>query len=543
MTKPANSVKPVREGQKQKDKKPVVIPKSIKFAAEKTKSRISFAIPGRYILQNRKGMFAIVRISEDTKMSPSIVTKVFKATASDIDLTEDQIFALEPVELDSLSESNQPGPKNSSVGNKLGKKTRAPNVLAKGWWMFRKGKDGKTAKAYIGGRISGRRLLALLDPAQAPKPKTEVVDQIGKKPVVDTKKIAELTKIYKKLGEGIKQAKERLTTLKRATSKISLKAKIKEAMEKRKEIADQIKALKSGVKVEAKPAETKPKVDAKPKATQVKTKADISALSPSQQVSFKKLKTQGTELVKKIKEFQTKMESLKSKPAKAKVQSAIDELMKLKNAIAKKLQMYLKKARDKNTEPKEAAVVKKPEPAKAEPKAVKVKPKAPAKKPEPMSQEKKEAKAEVKDRESKIDVLVEKHDSLKEKIEKIKDPRQKAKLQSAIDAINKRIEINAAKKSGANSRLKSTSAEDIYFQTYSGAVQHAVDTATKKGYGYDQDDYDRIVANNSKKPSAGKTTKFILPLIKEGKRSGLTVAVYCTDANTPKPYELTYYIH
>lgn len=557
--KPATAT-PVRQGQKPaKAKKPVVIPKSIEYAAEKTKSRVSFAIPGRYILQNRKGMFAIVRISEETKMSPSIVTKVFKATASDLDLTAEQIFALEPVDFDSLSESNQPGPKNSSVGNKLGKKTRAPNVLAKGWWMFRKGKDGKTAKAFIGGRISGRRLLALLDPSQAPKPKTEVKDEIGTKPPVDKKKIAELTKVYKKLGEAIKTAKERLPTLKRATAKLSLKAKIKEAMEKRKELGEQIKALKSGGKVDAKPS-AKP-ADAKPvKPAAVKPKADISALSPSQQTSYKKLKTKGTEIVKKIKELQTKMESLKSKPAKAKVKSAIDELVKLKEAITKKLQTYLKKARDKANgtakpaapeaekpaAPKPARKPRAPKvekPAEVEPEAEK--PKAPQQDAERKANKQQAAK-EVKERNSKIDSLVERHDNLKAMIEKTKNPAQRKKLQVQVDALNKRIEINAAKLNGANSKLKSNSSskEQVYFPTYSKAVQYALEQAEKKGYSYDEDESFRIIATGTKKPSAGKTTKFILPLLKNGKEThkGLAVQVYNTEKDTD-PYELNYYIN
>lgn len=565
--KPA-SVTPVRQGQdKQKAKKPVVIPKSIKFAAEKTKSRISFAIPGRYILQNRKGMFAIVRISEDTKMSPSIVTKVFKATASDIDLTADQIFALEPVDFDSLSESNQPGAKNSSVGNKLGKKTRAPNVLAKGWWMFRKGKDGKTAKAYIGGRMSGRRLLGLLDPTQAAKPKTEVKDEIGDKPVVDKKKIAELTKVYKKLGEGIKQAKERLTTLKRATAKISLKAKIKEAMAKRKELAEQIKTLKAGGKIEAPKADKKPTVKpdvVKPTEKPAKPKQDISALSPSQQNSYKKLKTEGLSVVKKIKEFQAKLESLKSKPAKAKVQAAIDELVKIKEKIAKKLGAYLKKAREKangEAKPVEAPAPKpprKPRAPKAEP-VVEAKPEVkPEAKPTPKEKpkadpevterkiKKREATKEISERERKINDLVDQHDKLKAMVEKTKNPQQRAKLQNSLNALNKRIELNAAKISGANSKLKSNSSgkEQVYFPTYSAAVQYALEQAEKKGYSYDEDDSFRIIATGTKKPSPGKTTKFILPLQKNGKdaNKGLSVQVYNAE-RAQDTYELNYYIN
>jgi hypothetical protein len=402
----------------------------------------------------------------------------------------------------------------------------------------------------------------LIDPSQAPKPKTEVKDEIGTKPPVDKKKIAELTKVYKKLGEAIKTAKERLPTLKRATAKISLKAKIKEAMEKRKDLGEQIKALKSGGKVEAKPSAKPAKpAEAKPvKPTAVKPKADISALSPSQQTSYKKLKTKGTEIVKKIKELQTKMESLKSKPAKAKVKSAIDELVKLKEAITKKLQTYLKKARDKaNSEAKPAAPkaekpsaskpARKPRAPKVE-KPAEVKPEA--EKPKATQQDaerkanKQQATKEVKERNSKIDALVEKHDKLKALMEKIKNPAQRKKLQVQVDSLNKRIEINAAKLTGANSKLKSNSSdkEQVYFPTYSEAVQYALEQAEKKGYSYDEDESFRIIATGTKKPAPGKTTKFILPLLKNGKETskGLAVQVYNAEKDTDT-YELNYYIN
>lgn len=156
-----------------KKEKPVKIPKSIAFAAEKTKSRIVKAVPGRYILKNRKGMFVVVRFKEETRYTASVGTKLFSASSTE-HAVEDY-FTVE-------SESNQPGARNSAAGNKLGKKNHAKGMMAAGWWLFAKRADGKMQKAYIGGRISGRRLLGLLDPSTV---KTEA----PKKEVAKTKKL------------------------------------------------------------------------------------------------------------------------------------------------------------------------------------------------------------------------------------------------------------------------------------------------------------------------------------------------------------------
>lgn len=137
-----------------------VVPKSIAFAAEKTKSRIVKAVPGRYILKNRKGMFVVVRFKEETRYTASVGTKLFSASSTENDVED--YFVVE-------SESNQPGARNSAAGNKLGKKNHAKGMMAAGWWLFAKRADGKMQKAYIGERISGRRLLGLLDPSTVAK--------------------------------------------------------------------------------------------------------------------------------------------------------------------------------------------------------------------------------------------------------------------------------------------------------------------------------------------------------------------------------------
>lgn len=151
--------------------KPDEIPKSIAFAVEKTKSRIVKAVPGRYILKNRKGMFVVVRFKEETRYTASVGTKLFSASSTEYDVED--YFVVE-------SESNQPGARNSAAGNKLGKKNHAKGMMAPGWWLFVKRADGKLQKAYIGGRISGRRLLGLLDPSTVAKEEPKVTNKESK---------------------------------------------------------------------------------------------------------------------------------------------------------------------------------------------------------------------------------------------------------------------------------------------------------------------------------------------------------------------------
>lgn len=83
--------------------------------------------------------------------------------------------------------------------------------------------------------------------------------------------------------------------------------------------------------------------------------------------------------------------------------------------------------------------------------------------------------------------------------------------------------------------------KELIFKTYSDAIQYALNLAKKKGYTYDEDEYFRIVATGSKKPSVGKTTRISLPLYKKrGKEKGvMNINVY---GLTNGKYELTGYV-
>lgn len=84
---------------------------------------------------------------------------------------------------------------------------------------------------------------------------------------------------------------------------------------------------------------------------------------------------------------------------------------------------------------------------------------------------------------------------------------------------------------------------DLYFNTYSAAVQYAKAQAEKKGYEVDEDDWQDKVATGPRKPSKDKTVRHTLKLTKNGKpvRQGLSIQVY-NRGSDKNPYELNYYV-
>jgi hypothetical protein len=83
---------------------------------------------------------------------------------------------------------------------------------------------------------------------------------------------------------------------------------------------------------------------------------------------------------------------------------------------------------------------------------------------------------------------------------------------------------------------KSSSGYDLYHKDFSSAMQHAYAHAKKKGYVVSNDDIDNKVAMGPKKPSSGKTNKYILDTNKKQK-------VHIQVANLDnKRYELNMYI-
>jgi ribosomal protein L20A (L18A) len=80
----------------------------------------------------------------------------------------------------------------------------------------------------------------------------------------------------------------------------------------------------------------------------------------------------------------------------------------------------------------------------------------------------------------------------------------------------------------------------INHKTFSSAVQHAMMQAEKQGYEIDSDEWDDKVATGPRKPSAGKTNKYTIALMKNGKetRRNLQMQVYYDEGR----YELNMYI-
>ena len=77
---------------------------------------------------------------------------------------------------------------------------------------------------------------------------------------------------------------------------------------------------------------------------------------------------------------------------------------------------------------------------------------------------------------------------------------------------------------------------ELYHKTFSGAMQHAYDHAKKKGFTVDPKEIDNKVATGPKKPSSGKTNRYILGTDKRKK-------VHIQVANLDnKRYELNMYI-
>ncbi|MBF84605.1 MAG: hypothetical protein CL489_09035 [Acidobacteria bacterium] len=91
--------------------------------------------------------------------------------------------------------------------------------------------------------------------------------------------------------------------------------------------------------------------------------------------------------------------------------------------------------------------------------------------------------------------------------------------------------------------LNESQFSDIYFDTYTDAVNFALDQTEKKGYQYDPEEVADIIGIHSSRPKDGKTTRWSLPLYKNGKRQRkeLHVQVYGRGTTTNN-FELNHYI-
>ena len=84
---------------------------------------------------------------------------------------------------------------------------------------------------------------------------------------------------------------------------------------------------------------------------------------------------------------------------------------------------------------------------------------------------------------------------------------------------------------------KSSSGYELYHKQFSGAMQHAYKFAKSKGVIVDPDEIDSKVASGPRKPSSGKTNKYILGTNKKNTQVHIQVANLDN-----KRYELNMYI-
>jgi len=83
--------------------------------------------------------------------------------------------------------------------------------------------------------------------------------------------------------------------------------------------------------------------------------------------------------------------------------------------------------------------------------------------------------------------------------------------------------------------------QETYFDTYSAAVQYALDLIPSN-LTYNDDEYHNIVASGTKKPGKDKTTSFKLPLYKGDKHVKLLVVNVYNRGSDKNPYELNAYV-
>ena len=107
------------------------------------------------------------------------------------------------------------------------------------------------------------------------------------------------------------------------------------------------------------------------------------------------------------------------------------------------------------------------------------------------------------------------------------DPKTGGSALFPVTFVKESVELDEA---------KSSSGYDLYHRDFSGAMQHAYAFAKKKGFVVDKNDIDNKVAMGPKRPSSGKTNKYILGT---NKKKNVHVQVANLDN---KRYELNMYI-
>jgi len=124
-----------------------------------------------------------------------------------------------------------------------------------------------------------------------------------------------------------------------------------------------------------------------------------------------------------------------------------------------------------------------------------------------------------------------------------KVPAEKIAKKLGLDLKTVKKLMKDMKESVELDEARKDASADLYFDTYSAAVQHAKAQAEKKGFEVVEDDWFNQVTTGKGKPGRGKTTRHTLKLTKNDKpvRQGLSIQVYNRDT-AKKPYELNFYV-
>ena len=124
-----------------------------------------------------------------------------------------------------------------------------------------------------------------------------------------------------------------------------------------------------------------------------------------------------------------------------------------------------------------------------------------------------------------------------------KVPAEKIAKKLGLDLKTVKKLMKDMKESVELDEARKDASADLYFDTYSAAVQHAKAQAEKKGFEVVEDDWFNQVTTGKGKPGRGKTTRHTLKLTKNDKpvRQGLSIQVYNRET-AKKPYELNFYV-
>ena len=134
-------------------------------------------------------------------------------------------------------------------------------------------------------------------------------------------------------------------------------------------------------------------------------------------------------------------------------------------------------------------------------------------------------------------------DDVSPEVKKMADSMSMKDLEDFAKTKHKGLPVKKESSEHPIDEARKDSAADLYFDTYSAAVQAAKAQAEKKGFEVVEDDWFQQVTTGKGKPGRGKTTRHNLDLTKDGKpvKKRLAIQVYNRDTNR-NTYELNMYI-